>query len=156
MLALLVPRTASNCALPPFKAVSTYYAADARTRERKVASWVPHLQRSSSRSRRSPRLPYQPGWAKWQHLRTCSRIQVCSKPSRSRCVSLALALGSHDLIDFVAVLIGYVLSGEPTRLPFYERLTLVQRMPSWLSSGETACPIARPCPDFWQPSTRTR
>jgi hypothetical protein len=32
-------------------------------------------------------------------------------------------LGSHDLIDFVAVLIGYVLSGEPTRLPFYERLT---------------------------------
>jgi hypothetical protein len=32
-------------------------------------------------------------------------------------------LGSHDLIDFVAVLIGYVLSGEPTRLSFYERLT---------------------------------
>src|SRR6266487_2698681 len=29
-------------------------------------------------------------------------------------------------------------------------------MPSWLSSGETACPIAQPCPDFWQPSTRTR
>ncbi len=31
--------------------------------------------------------------------------------------------GQYDLIDFVAVLIGYVLSGEPTRLPFYERLT---------------------------------
>ena len=28
----------------------------------------------------------------------------------------------YDLIDFVAVLIGYVLSGEPARLPFYERL----------------------------------
>jgi hypothetical protein len=33
------------------------------------------------------------------------------------------ALGSHDLIDFVAVLIGYVLSGEPTLLAFYDRLT---------------------------------
>jgi hypothetical protein len=32
------------------------------------------------------------------------------------------ALGSHDLIDFVAVLIGYALSGEPTLLAFYERL----------------------------------
>jgi hypothetical protein len=31
--------------------------------------------------------------------------------------------GQYDLIDFVAVLIGYVLSGEPTRLSFYERLT---------------------------------
>src|SRR5258708_8224710 len=31
--------------------------------------------------------------------------------------------GQYDLIDFVAVLIGYVLSGEPTLLAFYERLT---------------------------------
>src|SRR6266699_5765524 len=30
--------------------------------------------------------------------------------------------GAYDLIDFAAVLIGYMLSGEPTRLPFYERL----------------------------------
>jgi hypothetical protein len=30
--------------------------------------------------------------------------------------------GQYDLIDFVAVLIGYTLSGEPTRLSFYERL----------------------------------
>ena len=30
--------------------------------------------------------------------------------------------GTYDLIDFVAVLIGYVLSGEPTLLAFYERL----------------------------------
>jgi hypothetical protein len=28
----------------------------------------------------------------------------------------------YDLIDFVAVLIGYTLSGEPTLLTFYERL----------------------------------
>jgi len=31
--------------------------------------------------------------------------------------------GQYDLIDFVVVLIGYVLSGEPTLLAFYERLT---------------------------------
>jgi hypothetical protein len=30
--------------------------------------------------------------------------------------------GKSDLIDFAAVLIGYALSGEPTRLSFYERL----------------------------------
>jgi hypothetical protein len=30
--------------------------------------------------------------------------------------------GYYDLIDFVAVLIGYVLSGEPTLLAFYDRL----------------------------------
>jgi hypothetical protein len=30
--------------------------------------------------------------------------------------------GSYDLVDFVAVLIGYILSGEPTLLAFYERL----------------------------------
>jgi hypothetical protein len=31
--------------------------------------------------------------------------------------------GQYDVIDFVAVLLGYVLSGEPTLLAFYERLT---------------------------------
>ncbi len=30
--------------------------------------------------------------------------------------------GQYDLIDFVVVLIGYVMSGEPTLLAFYERL----------------------------------
>jgi hypothetical protein len=30
--------------------------------------------------------------------------------------------GHYDLLDFVAVLIGYILSGEPTLLAFYERL----------------------------------
>ncbi len=31
--------------------------------------------------------------------------------------------GQYDVVDFVAVLIGYVLSDEPTLLAFYERLT---------------------------------
>jgi len=30
--------------------------------------------------------------------------------------------GHYDVIDFVAVLIGYAVSGEPTLLAFYERL----------------------------------
>ncbi len=37
----------------------------------------------------------------------------------------------YELIDFVAVLLGYMLSGEPTLLAFYERLTLVQQTPLW-------------------------
>jgi hypothetical protein len=31
--------------------------------------------------------------------------------------------GQHDTIDFVVVLFGYALSGEPTLLSFYERLS---------------------------------
>src|SRR5256886_16307651 len=31
--------------------------------------------------------------------------------------------GQYDLIDFVVVLIGYAVSGEPTLLAFYERLS---------------------------------
>jgi len=32
-------------------------------------------------------------------------------------------MGTYELIDFAAVVIGYVLSGEPTLQAFYERLT---------------------------------
>jgi len=39
-----------------------------------------------------------------------------------RCALLAHALAATSLFDFGAVLIGYILSGEPTRLPFYKRL----------------------------------
>lgn len=44
-----------------------------------------------------------------------------SKPFQNGCASRA-RFGHYDLIDFVAVLIGYALSGEPTLLAFYERL----------------------------------
>src|SRR5581483_10288932 len=38
-------------------------------------------------------------------------------------VRFARALfGHYDLIDFVAVLLGYAVSGEPTLVAFYERL----------------------------------
>jgi hypothetical protein len=49
------------------------------------------------------------------HLGIRSAIQEQVRFARAR-------FGTYDLIDFVAVLIGYVLSGEPTLLAFYERL----------------------------------
>lgn len=63
-----------------------------------------------------------PLWEKSPLLLRSSPMWASSKPSRSGYVSPEHASGSHDVIDFVAILIGYALSGEPTRLPFYERL----------------------------------
>lgn len=50
------------------------------------------------------------------HTGTLKTIQEQVQFARAR-------FGRYDLIDFVAVLIGYILSGEPTLLAFYERLT---------------------------------
>ena len=44
-----------------------------------------------------------------------NKIQEQARFARAR-------FGHYDLIDFAAVLIGYVVSGEPTLLAFYERL----------------------------------
>jgi hypothetical protein len=41
--------------------------------------------------------------------------------------------GHYDLIDFVAVLIGYIISGEPTLQAFYERLAPFGREPGFWS-----------------------
>src|SRR3954454_18830281 len=62
------------------------------------------------------------GLEKWRLLLKCSRMRASSKRFRSGCALPVPALGSHDLIDFVSVLIGYAVSGEPTLLAFYERL----------------------------------
>jgi hypothetical protein len=50
------------------------------------------------------------------HLGLLKAIQMHVRFARAR-------FGHYDLIDFVVVLIGYVVSGEPTLLAFYERLT---------------------------------
>src|SRR6266566_521761 len=50
-----------------------------------------------------------------EHTGTLKVIQNQVRFARAR-------FGHYDLIDFVAVLIGYILSGEPTLLAFYERL----------------------------------
>ena len=49
------------------------------------------------------------------HAGTLNAIQDQVRFARAR-------FGQYDLIDFVAVLIGYILSGEPTLLAFYDRL----------------------------------
>lgn len=49
------------------------------------------------------------------HTGSLSQIQKQVRFARAR-------FGQYDLIDFVAVLIGYMLSGEPTLLTFYDRL----------------------------------
>src|SRR5436309_2801535 len=49
------------------------------------------------------------------HMGVLKAIQEQVRFARAR-------FGQYDLIDFAVVLIGYVLSGEPTLLAFYERL----------------------------------
>src|SRR5215469_18300137 len=49
------------------------------------------------------------------HTGTLKTIQDQVRFARAR-------FGHYDLIDFVAVLIGYMVTGEPTLLAFYERL----------------------------------
>jgi hypothetical protein len=50
------------------------------------------------------------------HTGSLTQIQEQVRFARAR-------FGKSDLIDFVVVLIGYVISGESTLLAFYERLT---------------------------------
>src|SRR5260370_28685728 len=63
--------------------------------------------------------------------------------------------GHYEVIDFVTVLIGYILSGEPTLLAFYERLAPWARR-SWPCLAEISCLIARPCLVFLLPSISQR
>jgi hypothetical protein len=49
------------------------------------------------------------------HTGILKKIQEQVRFARAR-------FGQYDLIDFVVVLIGYAVSGEPTLLAFYERL----------------------------------
>ena len=56
--------------------------------------------------------------------------------------------GQYDLIDFVVVLIGYVVSGEPTLLAFYERLTPFAEPFMALDAARISFPIARRSPAF--------
>jgi hypothetical protein len=51
------------------------------------------------------------------HTGILKKIQEQVRFARAR-------FGQYDLIDFVVVLIGYAVSGEPTLLAFYERLAL--------------------------------
>jgi hypothetical protein len=55
--------------------------------------------------------------------------------------------GRYEVIDFVAVLFGYAISGERTLEAFYEGLEPFA-MPSWRCLSVTACRPARPARAF--------
>jgi hypothetical protein len=55
----------------------------------------------------------------------------------------------YDLIDFAIVLIGYILSGEPKRLSFYERLARLRLILHGAFWPEPPCLIAQRCLGFW-------
>ena len=68
-------------------------------------------------------VPSPPSWlgevaAFAQVLRHEGLLKALQEQVRFACARFGL----YDLIDFVAVLIGYTVSGEPTVLAFYERL----------------------------------
>lgn len=48
--------------------------------------------------------------------------QVLTQTGLLKTIQDEVRFARYDLIDFVAVLIGYILSGEPTLLAFYKRL----------------------------------
>ena len=58
--------------------------------------------------------------------------------------------GQYEVIDFLAVLFGYAISGELTLEADLARGSSPLRSPSWLSLTVTNSPPARPSRAFWQ------
>jgi hypothetical protein len=56
--------------------------------------------------------------------------------------------GHYEVIDFLAVLFGYAISGERTLEKFYEQLVPATPSPSWPCSTGRNCPPARPSRAF--------
>ena len=48
--------------------------------------------------------------------------------------------GQYEVIDFLAVLFGYAISGERTLEAFYQRLHPFAQADHWRSSDASACP----------------
>jgi hypothetical protein len=62
-------------------------------------------------------------------------------------------MGTYELIDFVAILIGYALSGEPTLRAFYNRLIPFANV-FMAFLGASSYPRAQLCRAFWRHSIR--
>jgi len=54
--------------------------------------------------------------------RTTYNAMACLPPLKSRCALPAAAVCRYEVIDFLAVLLGYAMSGERTLEAFYERI----------------------------------
>lgn len=70
--------------------------------------------------------PYPPplvGWANSHLSLTTFASRRFSQPLPSRCAFARRRFGRYEVLDFVAVLLGYAISGERTLEAFYERLS---------------------------------
>jgi hypothetical protein len=59
--------------------------------------------------------------------------------------------GHYEVIEFVAVLFGYAISSERTLEADLTSACSPLPLPTWHSSGETACPRAPCSVAFWHP-----
>ena len=57
--------------------------------------------------------------------------------------------GRYEVLDFVAVLLGYAISGERTLEAFYERLSRLRRRAWWPCSDGSGCLRVRRSRAFW-------
>ncbi len=74
-----------------------------------------------------------------QHLRRHDILSaICERVRFAR-----RRFGHYDVIDFVAVLFGYAISGERTLEAFYKRLHPFAPADHWRSSDGSACQPAR-------------
>ena len=74
-----------------------------------------------------------------QHLRRQGILEaICERVRFAR-----RRFGHYEVIDFVAVLFGYAISGERTRGAPSTSACILLPQPSWRSSDESACPRAR-------------
>jgi len=88
-------------------------------------------------------IPSMPEWFGEVALiaHTCTRLGLLTEISE-RVRFARKRFGTFEVIDFVVVLLGYAISGEPTLAAYYERLQSLPR-PSWSCSGATACLLAQ-------------
>jgi len=77
---------------------------------------------SRSRLPQNHRLRLRPFWQKWRPLRHRLTHEGILKTIQEQVRFTRARFGQYEFIDFAVVLIGYVVSGEPTLLAFYERL----------------------------------
>ncbi len=99
------------------------------------------MDRSVSRPLRKRRLHPHRGWVKWLWSHPTCRSKESSTRSVSACVLHDDASGETSVLDFLAVLFGYAISGERTLQDFY---TTVQPFASVFMAmfGRTRFPAA--------------
>jgi hypothetical protein len=81
---------------------------------------------------------------------TISASRVSSTPSESPVRFARRRFGRYEVLDFVAVLFGYAISGERTLETFYECLHPFAAADHWRSSDGSACQHARRSRAFWR------